>query len=73
MRLCKRCNKEAHKYISKSEMETIKKEMAVMEKAKQAKKEEEEKKEEEKAEEAADKEGPPEEGGESPEEATSET
>ncbi|UCH88171.1 MAG: hypothetical protein JSV49_07850 [Thermoplasmata archaeon] len=48
MRLCKRCNKQAHKFISRAEMAAIQKEHDIMEKAKvkaekKAKVEEEEK------------------------------
>lgn len=62
MRLCKKCNKEAHKFISKEEMESILKEHAVLAKekadTKKAKADEDAAKEEEASEE---------EGNESPE------
>ena len=38
MRLCKKCNKEAHKHLTKAEVESILKEHAVMAKEKSVKK-----------------------------------
>lgn len=58
MRLCKRCNKEAHKYISKEEMAAIMKEHATLSESRAARAEKKAK-----AEEGAEGEQP-EEGGE---------
>jgi hypothetical protein len=71
MRLCKKCNKESHKHLTKAEMAQIQKEQAAAAVSSRAAKEEQKAKDEEKkeAQEAAEGEG---EGDSSGEEAPKE-
>jgi hypothetical protein len=70
MRLCKRCNKEAHKYLSKAEMESLRLEREALIKEKVQASADKAKEEEEKA--AAKKEEAAEEESKDSEEAPSE-